>query len=110
MAVFVKCFPWQSLVRLKATFTKSEDDPDDPGGLVDPDTVTVRTKDPNGDKASFVYLTDLSLVREDEGVYHYDVDASLIGDWFYRWEGTGSGQAAAEGKFTVSDSPFAGSP
>lgn len=110
MPAALKCFPWQSLIRLTAKFTKPDDDPDDPGGAVDPDTVTVRTKDPSNNKTAFIYLTDVGVIRDAKGEFHFDVDASEIGAWFYRWEGTGAGQSAAEGKFTVADSVFAGSP
>jgi hypothetical protein len=105
MALTVKCFPRGSLVRLTAVFT------DALGLAVDPDTVTVRTMSPELEQVSKLYLTDDEVVRDDVGEFHYDVDASASGDWFFRWEGTGVGQAAAEGKFKVASTVFSfGSP
>lgn len=106
MALLVKCFPWGSLVRLTAEFTRPGSPPE-----VDPDSVTVRTYSPNLDFDEKVYGTNIEVVRDDVGQYHYDVNASEPGDWIYRWEGTGAGQAAAEGKFKVAGSIFqSGSP
>jgi hypothetical protein len=102
MALLVKCFPWGSLVRLTAVFT------DALGMPVDPDSVTVRTDSPDLTLAAKVYVMDIEVVRDDVGKYHFDVDASVPGDWNYRWEGTGIGQAAAEGKFKVAGSVFRG--
>lgn len=112
MALFVKCFPWGALVRLSASFTGPEPDPDT--GLpvpVDPDTVIVMVMLPDESVVTKTYLTDVELIRDSEGNYHYDVDAADPGEWKYRWEGTGAGQAAAEATFKVATSPFdVGSP
>lgn len=104
MPALVKCFPWKSLVRLTATFT------DFFGAPVDPDSVTVRTNSPDLTVDVKVYGTDIEVVRDSEGKYHFDVNAIEPGDWEYRWEGTGIGQAAGEGKFKVGGSVFQGSP
>lgn len=108
MALLVKCFPWGALVRLTAVFTKPDDDPDDPGGAVDPDTVKVRTRDPLNAFAAYLYLTDVAVIRDEKGKYRCDVDVEVPGEWTYRWEGTGVGQSAGEGKFKVADSVFIG--
>lgn len=102
MALLVKCFPWGSLVRVTAAFA------DALGLPVDPDSVTVRTYSPELDFEVKVYGADVELERDELGSYHYDIDAQVSGDWVYRWEGTGVGQAAAEGKFKVAGSIFQG--
>jgi hypothetical protein len=46
------------------------------------------------------------LLRTQTGNYHVDVNADESGTWFYRFESTGTGQAADEGTFEVSESHF----
>lgn len=76
------------------------------GAAIDPDSVSFRVKAPDGTVTVYVYLTDAELVKEATGVYHVDVDANANGEWFYRWESSGLGQAAAEGRFIVKASAF----
>lgn len=104
MGVAVKSFRWGALIRLTAKFTN--------GDIrcpvaVDPDTVTLRTFDPEETTTERDYVVDTEgIVRDDVGEYHFDIDAQLVGSWTYRWEGTGAAQAVNEAKFTVLDSPF----
>jgi hypothetical protein len=100
MSLVVKCFPRGSLVRLTASFTDMD------GLAVDPASVSVSTLDPDLDIVSKSYPVDAEVIKDDVGEYHYDADASKSGAWSFRWEGTGAGQAAAEGKFTVNSSAF----
>lgn len=102
MALLTKCFTWGSLVRLTAEFTDADD------AAIDPDTVRVRWQSPDLSFALRVYLTDTDVIRDAAGKYHCDVDASDPGEWQFRWEGTGAGQAAEQGKFTVAASVFDG--
>lgn len=102
MAVFAKCFPSGSLVRLSAEFQ------DAAGDAIDPTVVNVRWKDPNGAETLKTYVTDTEVVLDAPGSYHCDVDAAIPGEWTYRWESTGVGQAAAEHTFTVLESAFVG--
>lgn len=102
MGLLVKCFPWKSLVRLTASFTDFFGEP------VDPDSVTVRTSSPDLTIEVKVYLADIDVVRDEKGKYHFNFDAQVPGDWVYRWEGTGIGQAAVEAHFKVAGSVFQG--
>ena len=47
-----------------------------------------------------------ALVKDSTGVYHLDVSASAVGQWYYRWEGTGAVEQADEGTFVVEASAF----
>lgn len=98
-------FPLGALVRLSAAFTNDELDPPE----VDPDTITCKVKKPAGspEVTTYVYGTDVELVRTAQGSYHVDVIVDVAGTWFYRFEGTGQGQSAAESSFKVLDSEFA---
>jgi uncharacterized protein YfaS (alpha-2-macroglobulin family) len=87
-------------VRCRATFKNSS------AALIDPTVVRFKYKDPSGNVATLVYGTDASLVKDSDGHYHVDVDADQSGTWFYRFESTGTGQAADEGTFEVSESHF----
>ena len=86
------------LVRLTATFTNSA------GVATDPTTVTCRVKSPT---TTTVYTYNPGTVLKDStGVYHLDVSASAVGQWYYRWEGTGAVEQADEGTFVVEASAF----
>ncbi|MGH7486060.1 MAG: hypothetical protein ACREMY_10740, partial [bacterium] len=41
------------------------------------------------------------VIQDSTGVYHADVPATIVGTYSYRWEGTGTVVAVAEGSFTV---------
>jgi hypothetical protein len=90
------------LVRCRGTFR----DPETGDALVDPSTVTFKVKDPSDTLIEYVYGVDAQLVKEAVGRYRVDVDASAAGTWVYRFESTGTYQAADEGKFTVEASGF----
>lgn len=74
--------------------------------LTDPTTVTFKYKKPDGTIVTLVYGTDVSLVKASTGIYYVDVDIDASGQWFYRFEGTGTVKAASESKFTVRVSEF----
>ena len=77
------------------------------GTDVDPTTVTFRVKNPAGATTVYVHGINGQLVKDAVGAYHADVDASLEGDWHYRWEGSGANQAAGEGQFLIAGGVFA---
>lgn len=89
-----------NLVRVSVTFEYSD------GTDVDPTAVYCKVRDPSGNVATYTYGVDAGLVRDNAGDYHLDVDADERGEWLYRWYSTGTGQAAAEGAFTVEASLF----
>lgn len=71
----------------------------------DPTTVTLRIKDPTGNID--VYTLALATVtRDSAGVFHKDLTIDESGEWFYRWEGTGTCVAADEVQFLVTASEF----
>lgn len=88
------------LVRCKGTFKDSS------GVAIDPGVVRFKVKSPAGTTTEYVYGDDGELVRVSVGVYQADINASLSGNWFYRFESEGVGQSAAETKFFVKASNF----
>ena len=83
------------LVAVEAVFTDRND------ALIDPTAVSFKIKDPNGNITTYVFGTDAELVRDSLGKYHVDVSPGIDGTWQYRYESTGTGQAAEEGQFQV---------
>jgi hypothetical protein len=88
------------LVRISGTFK------DFAGALHDPTTVKVRWQKPDGTITIKTYVTDAEVVRDSIGAYRADIDANTQGTWKYRWEATGTGQAAKEEEFFVRASAF----
>jgi hypothetical protein len=74
---------------------------------IDPSSITLRVISPSGINTVYIYGGSPDTIDKDSvGNYHVDVNANEAGDWFYKWEGTGSGQAAQEGQFMVQKSHF----
>lgn len=69
--------------------------------LADPTSIIFKYKNPNGTVTILTYGVDSALVRESTGIYYVDIDVDLSGQWFYRFEGSGTVKAASESKFTV---------
>jgi hypothetical protein len=84
-------------VRISITFTVE-------GAATDPDTVTLKVKDPLGNEVIYTYSGDIT--RSAKGAYYKDVVVDSPGYWHYRWEGTGSCIAADEDTFFVRNSEF----
>ncbi len=74
---------------------------DDAGRLTDPTTVYLRVKTPDGVIVTYVYLTDVALVRASTGVYYVDLDLEQDGCWSYTWGSTGAIQDVVDGTFSV---------
>jgi hypothetical protein len=72
----------------------------------DPTVITFKVKKPNGDVITYIYNTDEEVVKVSTGVYYIILNLNQEGVWHYRWEGTGSAQAASESQFEVKDSAF----
>jgi hypothetical protein len=87
-------------VTVSAVFKKS-------GVLTDPTAVFFKYTNPAGTTTTLQYTIDVSVVRDSLGTFHLDIDANASGIWKYRVHSTGTGQAAAEGKFKVKTSLFA---
>lgn len=90
----------KDLIRCSATFTDSG------GTAVDPTTVIFKFKTPAAAITTYTYGVDSELVKDDTGLYHVDVDANASGTWYYRFESTGTGQAADEAQFEIYESEF----
>lgn len=80
----------------------------DAGAAADPTTVIFKVIPPSGvaNIVTKTYPTDIEVVKDSTGNYHLDVDATIVGEWEYRYEGTGTVITAGEGKFLVEDTPF----
>lgn len=70
----------------------------------DPSTIKCFYKDPNNVVTTLVYGVDGALVKDGVGKYHVDIYASLVGFWYYRFEGSGSLISANESTFYISQS------
>jgi hypothetical protein len=77
------------LVRLTVEFQDAS------GADADPTTVTVAVK------VGGVSNTWTDAVKDATGKYHKDVSITAPGAYTYRWIGTGTVQAASEGRFFV---------
>ena len=88
------------LVRVSAAFTTAA------GAALDPTVVKCQVQTPAGTATTYTYGTDAALVKDSTGAYHLDIDAATSGEWCYRWYSTGTGQAAAEGRFSVTAGEF----
>jgi len=86
------------LIRLFASFF------DESSLVLDPDTVKLRVKKPDGSETAYNYPPEIT--KTGIGQYYCDINANVEGTWYYRWECTGTGQCAAERVFTVKHSYF----
>jgi uncharacterized protein YfaS (alpha-2-macroglobulin family) len=81
-------------VRCSAAFTVNS-------VATDPTTVTCKVKDPSGNTTTYVYGTDADLKKLSTGNYYIDVTTDEKGEWFFRFEGTGTCVAVEESSFRV---------
>ena len=87
-----------ALVRTGAVFRNSA------SVAVDPDVVKFKVRTPAGVVTTYTYGPDNQLVRTATGTYYVEVSAAEQGTYRYRYESTGSGQAAEEAEFKVQSS------
>jgi hypothetical protein len=76
-------------IRVAAIFR----DPANSGQLLDPEIVSLRVMDPQGEERA------MTPIRDDEGRFHADVLADIPGRWWWRWEADGG---VGDGFFDVS--------
>lgn len=81
-------------------------DPDNPDRLVDPSGVVFKYKTPAGVTTTLTYGVDGGLVKQSIGVYYVDLNLAASGEWYTRWEASGSYQGAQEGRLIASASNF----
>lgn len=86
------------LVTVSGEFTDVNDEPADPAG------VSMAFRDPSGNATTYVFGTDAEVVKDSTGNYHVDLSIDEAGDWFYSWIGSGAGQGAEAGQFSVKPS------
>lgn len=80
---------------------------DENGNVADPTVVVFRYSQEGQPTITLVYSVDAALARDSTGIYHVDIDTSAKpGRWLYRWQGSGTIQAAFDGMFLVGDSPL----
>lgn len=82
------------LLRATGTFTNAG------GTATDPTTVTLKVKKPGVATATYTYAGG-TVTKSTTGVFYKDLSLDTVGWWFYRWEGTGTVEAAVEGWFEV---------
>lgn len=76
--------------------------------LIDPTVLVFRALRPSGTEFTREYEPEAEgdVVRDGKGEYHIDVELDEVGDWPYRWEGSGGVGVAEEGVLTVHRSAF----
>jgi hypothetical protein len=79
---------------------------DDDGEPVDPTTVKLAIREPDGTETVYTHPTDIAVIKDSVGVYHFDLPLTGKGNWFYRWIGSGTAAAAGEAKLLVKASAF----
>ena len=67
----------------------------------DPTQVFFKLHNPAGGTIGYQFGSDVALVKQVAGSYYVHVNANVDGTWRYRWESTGTGQAASESAFYV---------
>jgi hypothetical protein len=75
-------YPYNTTVRLTGTFTVS-------GSATDPTTIKLRVKTPAAVITEYLYSL-AELTRSSAGVYYKDIQLTQVGNWWYRFEGTGT--------------------
>lgn len=86
--------------RITALFT------DFNGAPADPSTISVKIKDPAGTETVHVYGSDVNVVKDAVGTYHYVLPLTLAGAYYARWVGSGTVVAASEELLRVLPSAF----
>jgi hypothetical protein len=77
-------YPTDDTVTLSVAFTQVEG-----GAAIDPPTVILYVQDPNGVITQYAYPAQ--VIKDGVGLYHYDLVPSVSGNWWYKWQGAGSG-------------------
>lgn len=75
------------------------------GTVADPTGVTLKIHDPTGTETSYTYAA-AQIVRDSQGIYHFDLTLSIPGLWLARWVGDGAIVATDELQVTIAPSGF----
>jgi hypothetical protein len=75
------------------------------GVATDPANLTLQVKNrTTGVITIHVYLTDVNLIRDSAGHYHYDYTPTVVAYYDVRWSCTGAVIVASEDSFTITAS------
>lgn len=88
------------VVRLRAAFTNQD------GAAVDPGALSLKIKSPLGVETTYVYGTDVEVVKESDGNYYADVEPDHQGVYDAKWIGTGSNKGSKKHRFQVAEDHF----
>ena len=88
------------LLRVTGTFTNAA------GTAVDPTAVILKHRNSAGTTTTLTYAL-AQLTKSATGIYYADVDLSSTGVWYFKFNSTGTGQAASiDSTVTVSETVF----
>jgi hypothetical protein len=59
------------------------------GAFIDPPTVVLYVIDPTGTITQYSYPSQ--IIKDGVGLYHFDIVPMISGNWWYKWQGAGSG-------------------
>ena len=88
----------EDLIRLTGNFTVSS-------VLTDPVAITLQIIGPDRATGTYTYAA-AQVTKSSTGIYYRDISLDKVGRWDYRFEGTGTVQAAADGVFLVRRTDF----
>ncbi len=71
----------------------------------DPTAITLKVKNAAGTTSTYTYALG-EITKSSTGIYYKDISLTDDGIWYYRFIGTGTVAAAAEGSFEVRRSEF----
>lgn len=87
-------------IRIRASIRNFE------GVLADPTTLECIVREPDGTETTYVWGTDLELVKSSDGDFYVDWDASQAGQHKYRWQAGGTIVASFGGSFNIRQPRF----
>ncbi len=88
----------EDLIRLTGNFTVSS-------AFTDPTAVTLLIFDPDRATGTYTFAAG-DITKLSTGKYYMDVSLDKVGRWDYRYEGTGTVQAASDGVLLVRRTDF----
>ncbi len=77
------------------------------GAPEDPETLTLKVRDHEGEVTTYEYGTDEIIVRDEEGEFHADIPLTDAGMWAWEWATTNEAQVEG-GQISVSAAPTLG--
>jgi len=75
------------------------------GDIADPTQLVFSIKEPSGDITTYIWGIDDEVVRDSEGIFYVDWDASEVGTHYYKWQANGAVQLGKSAAFSVKESP-----